>query len=121
MIVLSLSGICIKVLCNFPLYTVQRVIVSKPNVKKLEWVFQWGSSAVIEITNCRVCEAKEGHDESHTYIVAGNVVSKVSEAIEINNFEELNILNALRGWENGRIHFGIENLVFSKFLGVYSA
>jgi hypothetical protein len=100
---------------------VQRVIVSKPNVKKMELVFQVGTSAVTEISYCRVCEAKEGHDESHSCIIAGNIVNKISEVIEINNFEEPNILQALKGWENGRIHNGLENVAFTKFLGSFTA
>ena len=105
---------------NFDRYednAVQRVIVSKPNVKILELAFQWNSSAVTEITYCRVCEAKEGHDESHSCVVAGNVVNKVSEEIERNNFEELNIVDALNGWENGIIQNGNGSVVFTKFLG----
>jgi hypothetical protein len=100
---------------------VQRVIIGKPNVKKLVLAFQWATTAITELSYCRVCEATEGHDESHSCIVAGNVVNKVSEVIELNDFEQPNILDALKGWEHGRIHEGSENEIFTKFLGVYKA
>jgi hypothetical protein len=87
-------------------------------VKILELVFQFGTSAVTEITYCRVCEAKEGHDECHSCVVAGNVVNKVSEEIERNNFEEPNIVDALNGWENGINQNGNGSGIFTKFLGL---
>jgi hypothetical protein len=82
---------------RFGVNAIQRVIVSKPNVKKLELTFGLGSSAVTEISFSRVCEAKAGHDNNHDCIVAGNVVNKVSEIIEVNNFEEQNQAVALNG------------------------
>jgi hypothetical protein len=108
---------------NFARYganAVQRVIVSKPNVKKLELIFGLESAAVTEITYCRVCEAKAGHDDSHDCIVAGNVVNKVFEVIEVNNFEDSDQAAALNGWQNGQIDSS-QTEAFSKFLGIYTA
>jgi hypothetical protein len=52
--------------------SVQRVVVGKPYVKKLELSFTTGTGAVTELEFCKDCIALAGHDDSHDCIVAGN-------------------------------------------------
>jgi hypothetical protein len=100
--------------------SLQRVLLGKPNVKKLELVFQKGTGAITEITYCGECVAQAGYDERHDCIVAGNTINKVSEIIEIDDFEAENDIDALSGWVNGRIEKAYPEL-FTKFLGLYTA
>jgi hypothetical protein len=99
--------------------SVQRIVIRKPNVKLLELVFDMKSStaAVTEITYCTECTSQVGHDDSHDCIVDGNSIHKVSEIIEMDDFE--NSLTALQGWEDGRIDSSHSNSL-TKFLGQYT-
>jgi hypothetical protein len=99
--------------------SVQRVVVGKPYVKKLELQFTTGTGAVTELEYCKECRAPAGHDDSHDCIVAGNTVNKVLEVLEVNSFEEQDSLVALKGWTNGRIEKS-QTSTFSNFLGLYT-
>jgi hypothetical protein len=96
-----------------------RVIVSKPNVQTLELAFTSGSGAITELSFCRECTAKVGHDDSHDCIVAANNITQATELIEENTFENSSAIEALKGWENAWIEQSAV-ITFSKFLGLYN-
>jgi hypothetical protein len=95
---------------------VQRVIVGKFNVIKVEIIFKPSSGAITEINFCNICTAKAGHVESKECLVAGNSVINAIQQMDMINFENSNEEEALLGWTSGSINSD-EKASFTKFLG----
>ena len=99
--------------------SVQRVLASKLNVKKVEVIFP-GSGAITEINFCPECSPQTSHDEEHHCLVAGQQILKAEEQIAFDDFENPDEKLALQGWKKGRVD-NTEIHHYTTFLGRYGA
>ena len=82
--------------------SVQRVLASKLNVKKVEVVFP-GSGAITEINFCPECIPQARQDNEHHCLIAGQEIMKAEKQIAFDDFENPDEHLALEGWKDGEI------------------
>jgi hypothetical protein len=99
--------------------SVQRVIVSKNNVIKLEVLFVTGSGAITDINYCTLCALQVAANTNQGCIIAGNTVTNTLNLIELNDFEGDTAENSLQGWTYGTLNSN-QPSNFTKFLGLYN-